>query len=437
MTTLLKRAKGSALDVFIKRDSPPNIITLLSPHTERIKSLTFPLSHWGDVLMTSQIISGPLPLLRHLTISTLELDDPHSRPNVFAAPSPLLFGGAVNLEEFVFESDLAGSLKNFVFPNLTTFKLSTPCYVKFNASFLLDFLEASPALRTVEMTINDTSLSVNMPREIVVLPNVKTFSLLVHDNDRQYDKLTAHISCPRARYTSLKQDIFDDYLDDNMTRGPELFPKANLWKTIVRQYSASPVEEITFEINDARPAAIFRYSLTFKSSDSAVIALGFELSDSGSGEEGLNLSHGEMNLEIFAQACRTIQDHPLLSHVKRLHFKDRGGIFGADYALPISDVVVGLFRSLGPLDELTLYGRDLRIDLPESGYAEGGFPPVKEFTISGVAMLDEEQYADAIVGLAKSQHKLEKPFERVTVRAWGIPVTMAERLRQWVSVVDC
>ena len=100
-------------------------------------------------------------------------------------------------------------------------------------------------------------------------------------------------------------------------------------------------------------------------------------------------------------------------------------------------MVVGLFRSLGPLDELTLYGCDLRIVLPEPGYAEGGLPPVKEFTISGVSMFDEERYADAIVGLAKSQHELEKPFERVEVRALGIPVGMAERLRQWVSVVDC
>ena len=225
--------------------------------------------------------------------------------------------------------------------------------------------------------------------------------------------------------------------DVDMTLGLELFPKPDSWKAIVHQCSTSPVEEVILETRGAQSDTIFLYSLTFKSSDSAVITLGFGVTDTASEEESLQMSHGEMNLEIFTQACQTIRGHPLLSHIKRLHFKDRGGIFGVDCALPISDVALGLFRSLGPLDVLTIHGFNLRLLLPQSAYSEGAIPPVKEFTISGARMFDDEGCVDAIVGLAESQHKLEKPFERVAVRASGIPVTMAERLRQWVSVVDC
>ena len=222
-----------------------------------------------------------------------------------------------------------------------------------------------------------------------------------------------------------------------MTHSLEAFPKPDSWKAIVHQYSSSPLEEAILEMNRAQYDTISTNSLTFKSPDSTVITLGFDITDTASGEEWLQMSHGEMNLEIFAQACQTIQGHPLLSHIKRLHFKDRGGIFGVDCALPISDVALGLFRSLGPLDELTIHGFNLRLLLPESAYSEGALPPLKEFAISGELMFADEGCVDAIVGLAESQHKLEKPFERVAVRAFWIPVMMVERLRQWVSVADC
>jgi hypothetical protein len=64
------------------------------------------------------------------------------------------------------------------------------------------------------------------------------------------------------------------------------------------------------------------------------------------------------------------------------------------------------------------------------------FPTVKELMISNPRMADEQECMDAIVELAKSQHELEKPFKRVTVRASGIPATMTERLRQWVGAAD-
>ena len=340
MTTLLKRANGSALDVFIERDTTPTTITLLSPHNQQIRCLTFPSSYWGDVLTSSQVISGPLPLLRQLRISTLERDGQRNQPSVFAAPSPLLFGGAVNLEEFTFESEWTGSLRNFAFPNLTTFKLSTSCAVEFNASVLLDFLEATPTLQAVEVTINGTLLLEDLPREIVVLPNVKTFSLLVDDNDRQDYKLAARLSCPRAEYTSMKQDMFDDH----MAHGLEVFPNSDLWKTIVRQYSTSPVEEVILEIDgsDAQSLAISTYSLTFKSSDSAAITLVFELCDSSAEEEELHMSHGEMSLEIFARRFRVTHCCPMSNA-----FTSR---IGAEFSVPIMHYLfqTWLWGSSGP-----------------------------------------------------------------------------------------
>ena len=50
--------------------------------------------------------------------------------------------------------------------------------------------------------------------------------------------------------------------------------------------------------------------------------------------------------------------------------------------------------------------------------------------------MSEEEYLDAIVDLAESQHQKGIPFERVTVRAEWLPTGMAERLREWVDVVE-
>jgi hypothetical protein len=179
------------------------------------------------------------------------------------------------------------------------------------------------------------------------------------------------------------------------------------------------------------------YSLIFQSSDTTVIRLGFELGDPSEEEEELAISREAVKCEVFSRACRTIQDHPLLSHVERLHIVDRTGSLGADRPLVIAEVVGGLFRCLGPLDELVIHGCDPQIFLPEFGRSEWVFPPVRELTISEPRVPDEQRCVDAIVELVKSQRELEKPFQRITVRGSGIPVGLAERLRQWVSVVYC
>ena len=429
MTTLLERAKGSALDIVIERNSS-NTITLLLPHVQRIKHLTFPLNYQSQIFTDSQVISGPLPLLRTLKISANYSDDPQSRPNTFAALPPLLFRGAVNLEEFDFELDSAGSLKSFVFPNLITFKLLTAPLVNFNASDLLDFLKASPMLQTVEVRIDWDMVLEDIPRELVVLPNVKTFSLSVSGAEQQVYEPAVHISCPHATYTSLEQHIFDNH----MTFDVEAFPRPGSCKTIVYHYSAGPVDEVTLEIGGCQFPLVATYSLTFKSSDAAVVRFGFEL---GASLEDLHMSHGEMDLEIFSQACWTIRNHPLLSHVNRLHIKDGSGSFGTDYGMRMADVLWDLLESLGPLDQLTFDGFGLQRLLPESSHVERVFPPVRELTISEECMFDDERRGvDAIVELAVSQHNLEKPFERIRIYARDCPMFIEVWLRQWVGAVD-
>ena len=135
-------------------------------------------------------------------------------------------------------------LNRFVFPNLTTFELSaTPRAERFRASELLDFLGASPALRTVHMKIIGDLVLVGVHQErIVVLPNVETFSLVVNDGGAGFT-IAAHISCPSARHTSLSHEkVAGDILP------VEIFPAPISWDVIVSQYTRSPVESVALKI---------------------------------------------------------------------------------------------------------------------------------------------------------------------------------------------
>jgi hypothetical protein len=382
----------------------------------------------------SEAISGPLPLLR-----TLKIRMNYYTSNMLTAPPLPLFSGAANLEEFDFKLDWNEPLNCFIFPNLTTFKLTTDTAASFNASDLFNFLKASPMLRTVEASINGGLMLENIPREMTVLPNVETFSLHVHDHNLQVYHPAVHISCPRAKYTSLTQNLFDVHI----THLLEAFPDAVLWEAIIRQYTASPVEQVTLEIGDDGFHTFIEYFLTFQSSDATAIRLGFEFGNSGEADEHIVFSREETSFKIFSQACQTIRSHPLLSHVKRLHIRDRTGTFGVDRPVDISEVVGGLFRSLGPLEKLTIHGCDLRVFLAphlpefESESTEPVFPSVKELIISKPWMVDKQRCMDAIVELAKSQHELDKPFDLVAVRARGIPVGLEDRLEQWVGAAEC
>ena len=283
------------------------------------------------------------------------------------------------------------------------------------------------------------------PRErVVVLPNVGTFNLVINDSRSGY-QLAAHISCPSARHTSLMYEACTDGATPL-----EILPSPVSWNAIVRQYTRSPVEEVTLEIQTTPdpivikivPDPIVACSLTFRSTDATVIRLGFRVAASDEFNGGLSEN---IQYEVFSQACRIIRDHPLLDNVRRLHVDHSSHFLGPIWLSLITNQVGLVLKAVGPLEELTTDGCDLRsylipfVDLPEPYTIEQtvAFPPVKELKVLHPMPVSREECMTAIVRLAKSQHALGVPFERVVVRMAEIPEAMAEELRPWVGAVDC
>ena len=210
MKTVLERAKGSALDVFVDSAYPASTVTLLLPHTKQIGSLCFESYYWTRIQKFVELNPGPLPLLHTLRIATRK-EDNVDNPDAMIPPSLLFFSSAVNLQEFRLESRCPPLLNRFVFPSLVLFELSVTQVEGFRASLLLDFLEASPMLRTVHLKILTDILLDDVPRErAVVLPNVELLSLVVSDGEPGYNLVT-HISCPIVKDTALthKKDVDD------------------------------------------------------------------------------------------------------------------------------------------------------------------------------------------------------------------------------------
>ena len=440
--TFLERAKGTALDVITRCKDPVTTVSLLFPHTQQIRSLHVVRDLWADVQKVSNINSGPLPFLRTLEISVLEDFEAINRANL----SLPLFGGAADLKQLILSSPGSPLLNLFVFPNLTTFKLRTTWAMeKLHASELLDFLEASPMLRAIDMAIVDRSLEDVAQRKAVVLPNVQTFSLTMEGCRTPYQLIT-YISCPFVTRTSLihKREFNDaDSIEDILY----MFPTAASWNTIVRQYTRSPVEAATFYTKTYWDP-IISCTLAFRSSDTTLL-LGFEIShaDPSPTDDELETLLGDIHSEIFSEGFRVVRDHPLLSDIKHLHIVDDTPAFEALQSRYMVDEVRELFKSMGPLEGLTLHGCDLYsylahflADPPD--FEEMGrpitYPPIKELAISHPSTkTDLDDYVEAIVEFAKSQHALGVPFERVTVRARRLPMEAAEMLKPWVGVVDC
>ena len=444
VSTLLERAKGSVLDIVAHHHFPATSITLISPRAQQIRYLEFTGCQWEDIIAFSESISGRLSLLHILKIDTHVVHTPRLRLGIVTPPS-LFFGGSTNLGQFTFRSRVLSFLSRFTFPNLTVFELSAYPEGECSASYLLDFLKASPTLQTVELMIPPTVVLRGVPREmVVVLSDVKSFSLRVtRDPTTHVYDIAAHISCPRARDASLAHGVDNVHVNDRM----KIFPTPDSWNVIAHQYTASPIEEVTLEITYSELEDIECF-LTFRSSSMSVLRSGFKVIETGVDEGELDIPRAHIGWEIFYQALTTIQDCPLLSHVKRLYIEYTAAI-PAIYTygtLRIGSRIRELFSSLGPLDELTIHGCDLRIFLAEfvedlryyNWMQPVVFPQVKELAILHPVMKDDvEECMDAIVGLAKSQHSLGIPFERLTVHMWDIPARIEEELMRWVDTVDC
>ena len=440
--TLLGRAKGSMLDIFAGHTKSLGYVVDLRSHTKQIGYLDFSYHYWKNIQRFSEVNSGPFPLLHTLRIDAVSEFDLNG-PDVMTPPSLPLFSTAVNLKDFLLYSEGSPFINHFVFPKLTTFQLSAvPEEEEFHASQLLDFLEASPMLRTVHMKVIGDILLQGIPRErVVVLPDVETFSLVVSEGGPGYEVAT-HISCPSVRNMTL---IHDKVAHDALPE--EIFPALISWNTIARQYARAPIEEVALEINLFNDPLI-TCSVTFRSPDATVLRLVFKVAASDDDEdEEDQMNFLDVHYGAFSQASRTIRNHPHLASVKRLCIHHRAILSHSDQLTRTANEVGLLFKSMGPLEELSLEYCDIQAYLrPLLSSQEhhdmeqhAVFPPVKEFRITHPSMAHNSRGAcmETIVEFAKSRHELGVPFERLTICMERLPAAMAEKLGPWVGVVDC
>lgn len=431
--TFLERAKGSELDIIIDRDVPVHTMALLSSNTRQMRSLDFLCANWMDIQKFSQVNSEPLPLLHTLTIDT-------AYPDSFDGTTPQhLFSNAVNLRmlRFYSRSRSSPSFLRFDFPNLVSFEFSAKPSLnqEFRAPRLLDFLEASPTLRTVFVTIIGHISFQDFSRErIITLPNVEDFSLITSDGGHGYE-LAAHISCPSARLASLVHKRTDAYA---VPEEASIFPSPTLWKAIVRQYTRSPVEEVKIELKVT--AAIF-CQLAFRSGDGTLIELCFK--GVKENEDGFYLPSQEMQNKVLAQSTTTVQNHPHLANLKCLWVRHSFDSVCFPEESHVANEIGRLFKSLGPLDELTIHHCDLRPYcrsifnfLGDRADESVVFPPTKQLVISHPTYLSDEYCKVLIMGLAESQHARGIPFERVIIRRESMSEEIEEELRPWVGSVE-
>ena len=431
MKTLLARAKGSPLTIIASHTDPIGTVLQLPPHTKQITALDFSDNLWEDIQRFSEINSGPLPLLRTLNINAIQGIDPDGP----------LFNGAVDLTVFRLHSARSLSLSHFVFPNLTSFDLAIAEEL-FRGSQLLDFLEASPMLQAVRMKIIGPISLQGIPQErVVVLHRVESFCLAARDGSPGYE-LAAHVSCPSAKHTSLTHIHEKEYY---FNTPQENFPASASWKAIISQYTRTPIEEIVFETKADSDYFIVS-SLTFRSADTTTIRLRSEVSEENDDSETSlwRRSFTGVYHHVLSEASRTIRDLPLLANVKRVHMCGPLDL-GQGWIESIATEIGELFKSLGPLEELTISHCDIRpYTYPFPHFRETPglnglivYPPIGVLTISHPSNMLNEDVTTGLVKLARVQHELGVPFERVAVRVNGPPEDMEERLRPWVGAADC
>ena len=433
--TILERARGSALDIITARLDRADVLALLSSRAQQFRTLEFIHSYWSDIQRFSEAVSGPLPLLRTLKIRAAVLDLFGFRV-MEPPPSLPLFSGAVNLKNFILLPEGAPFLNHFAFPNLTTFELSsTSVDEDFPASQLLNFLEASPTLQVVRIKIEaDIFLGDIPPERVVVLPNVETLSVT---QDVPGYWVAAHTSYPSTRLTSL---VYEHHSSDVLPQ--EVFPTSVSWNAIGPQYMASKINEVVLKMTTR--GNILSCSLSFVSPGPTALELVYKITGYMD-HQGTPFSIGEKHSEVLSQAFETIQKHPLLSKVQRLHIRDRHVYLFPYQFAPIAKKAAELFKFMGPLEELILDVDDLPpflspfFDLPglQGLVRPDSFPSFKGLTV--IEHLEkplDEECVDAIVGFAKSQHTRGVPFERATFGVEFPPVGMAERLEPWVGAVN-
>ena len=187
-------------------------------------------------------------------------------------------------------------------------------------------------------------------------------------------------------------------------------------------------------------------SFSLSSPSSATLELGYRIIAEDQDCNESAFSSGWKYTEVFEHALETIRTHPLLNNIKRLRIWDRHRFANPRQLTSIAkEATPGLFKFMGPLEELVLDINDLQIflspflDLPESQVSteQSTFPSIRVLIIAEQPEdpFDEECMA-AIVGFVWSQYTRGVPLERVVFHMKSPPVGMAERLEPWVGAVN-
>ena len=437
MKTYLERANGAALDIFAHYLDPVATWSLISPHAERIRYLEFEYKELKDIQKISDAILGRLSILHTLTITSTN-EGGHLANSTNLLPSySQLFGSAANLKVFRIQSE-SSFLKYLVFPNLVSFDFSAQQDQRFRITELLDFLEATPTLQSVELEVFGCSSPEDAPRgRIITLPNVQQFTLLLGNGSQSEFGywIAAHLRCPSVKSTS-----FVHAGDYNNVLG-KIFPGPDSWNAIVSQYTATsnPIEEVILEIIPPSPITC---KITFQYRNGSVVELHFEEAEPN--EATAQSFSPEVYSHVIAQATRTLREHPQLQSIKCVHIR-HGLDEGPDHPIePIAISFWGLFVSLGRLEQLTISSGDLRPYLYPFFEGIGSdwiknqelFPQTKRLTISSRKYTICDAFYSVIIQLAHLQHSLKKPFEYVEFRAGAVPYRILEvnsALTQWVK----
>lgn len=192
--TCLHRSKDSPIHVRVRKIPDDEVLTRLSQHIGRVKSLHLK-PRWASAQTVLARFIDPAPNLETLTVIC--------RPSTAAAgpvPSTLFTGNIPKLRSLTFEG-LTSDLAHFVLPNLTYFELSnvTSPPLSMSLSNLLTFLERSPLLESVRVDFHGGCVQDAPKQMIVPLEALKTLHIsgsgLVGHGD---NSLLARLELPRG-----------------------------------------------------------------------------------------------------------------------------------------------------------------------------------------------------------------------------------------------
>lgn len=192
--TCLHRSKGSPIHVRVRKIPDDELLTRLSPHIGRIKSLVLK-SRWSVAQTVFARFTDPAPNLETLTVIC--------HPSTAAAgpvPSTLLTGDLPKLRSFTLQG-LASDLENFVLPNLTYFEMSsvTSSPISITLTNLLAFLERSPLLETARIDFHGECIHDAPKQKMVSLKALRTLYIsgsgLVGHGD---NSLLARLELPKG-----------------------------------------------------------------------------------------------------------------------------------------------------------------------------------------------------------------------------------------------